>query len=208
MDPELLFELLKTRRSTRKFTEEPVPRESILKLIEAARWAPSNHNRQGWKFLVYDNRQEIRSLALRVEEALGRKIEKLPSLATAYAAGLVRYATLFSEAPALVVVLHKKPTAISAPMLEDIPHPMLASGEVLSAAMAAQNLLLTAHAIGLGACILTGPLMAPEGLEALPVPPGFEITCLVALGYPAETPNAPRRKELEQIVEFINPAQE
>jgi nitroreductase len=47
-----LFEIIRTRRSTRKFTEKPVPDEVIEKIIEAGTWAPSGLNNQPWRFAV------------------------------------------------------------------------------------------------------------------------------------------------------------
>ena len=51
-----IFEIIKTRRSIRKFTEEPVPDEVIDRIIEAGIWAPSGLNNQPWKFaIIRDN---------------------------------------------------------------------------------------------------------------------------------------------------------
>lgn len=47
-----VFEIIKTRRSIRKFTDEPVPDEIVNKIIEAGIWAPSGMNNQPWKFAV------------------------------------------------------------------------------------------------------------------------------------------------------------
>lgn len=49
------FELIKTRRSIRKFTDETVPDKLINKIIEAGTWAPSGMNNQPWKFAVVRN---------------------------------------------------------------------------------------------------------------------------------------------------------
>ena len=205
MDYQSLLSVLSSRRSIRRFTEQSVSRDAILRLLEAARWAPSNHNRQGWKFLVFDDRPKIRALAHQVEEALAERIKKLPDMAATYSNGMVRYATLFAEAPVLIVALHKRPTSIAAPLLEGIPNAVLVSGEALSTAMAVQNVLLAAQAMDLGACVMTGPLLVPEIGTWLELPPGFDVTCFIAVGHPAETPECPRRKSLDQIVEFIDP---
>ena len=50
-----LMEAIKTRRSVRKFTDEPVPREKLEKIIEAAMGAPSGQNLQLWFFLDITN---------------------------------------------------------------------------------------------------------------------------------------------------------
>ncbi len=71
--------------------------------------------------------------------------------------------------------------------------------------MAVQNLLLAAHALGLGSCVLTAPLIVRDVVvRELSLPQEFDLTCLVALGHPDETPAPPRRKSIEQIAEFRN----
>jgi nitroreductase len=166
--------------------------------LEAARWAPSNHNRQPWRFLILEDRAEIQRLAGSVRAALETKLRVLPEAAAAYA-------TVFEQAPVLIVALHKRPISASAALLADVPNGELVSGEPLSVAMAVENMLLAAHALGLGACVLTAPLLVPEAIGCVvPLPPGFDLTCFVALGYPAESPLAPRRKNLEHFVEYIS----
>ena len=200
-----LIELFRSRRSVRRFADRAVSRDDVLRLLEAARWAPSNHNRQPWKFLVLEDRREIRALAESVNQSLATKLQSLPAVASAYADEFAHHATLFAQAPVLIVALHKRPVSISAALLEGLRNPTLVSGEPLSVAMAVQNLLLAAHALGLGACVMTAPLIAQEAvLAALDLPAGFDVTCFVAVGYPAESPEPPRRKSLEQIAEFRN----
>lgn len=204
-DYDLLLDLIRSRRSIRRFSSHAVTREDIARLLEAARWAPSNHNRQPWRFLVMDDQHQIERLAEAVRQALPAKLKSLPAAAASYASELTHYATFFSNAPVLLVVLHKQPASVSAPLLAGLPNPELISGEPLSAAMAVQNLLLAAQALGLGTCVLTGPLLAGDALAGrLDLPAGHELTCLVALGRPAESPPPPRRKTVEQIVEFRN----
>lgn len=52
MDYDKLLELLKKRRSTRRYKPDPIPDDAIDKIIEAARWAPSGFNQQPWEFVV------------------------------------------------------------------------------------------------------------------------------------------------------------
>jgi nitroreductase len=202
-DYDQLLKLIRSRRSIRQFSANPVSREDLDRLLEAARWAPSNHNRQPWKFLVIEDKHQIVHLAETVTGALSQKLKSLPPEAAAYAGEFMHYATFFSNAPALLVVLHKQPLNLSAPLLAGLKNADLVSGEPLSAAMAVQNLLLAAQALGLGTCVLTGPLLAQDALAAiLQVPAGHDLTCLVAIGHPAASPAAPRRKSIEQIAGF------
>jgi nitroreductase len=205
IDYEQLLELLRSRRSIRRFADQSVSREDLARLLEAARWAPSNHNRQPWRFLVLDDRERIRGLARSVGQSLAVKLKSLPALASAYAGDLAHYATLFAQAPVVIVALHKHPVSVSAALLEGVPNPGLVSGDPLSVAMAVQNLLLAAHALGLGACVMTAPLLVQDAVAgALRLPAGHDLTCFVALGYPAESPEPPRRKKLEQCSEYID----
>jgi nitroreductase len=56
-------EVLEKRRSIRKYKDAPVPKEKILKMLEAARIAPSASNRQPWHFIVVENKETIKKLA-------------------------------------------------------------------------------------------------------------------------------------------------
>jgi coenzyme F420-0:L-glutamate ligase / coenzyme F420-1:gamma-L-glutamate ligase len=203
IDYEELLELMQSRRSIRQFSGRAVAREDIARLIEAARWAPSNHNRQPWRFIVLDDPNRIQALARDVTHALSARLKSLPQVAGAYLGEFATHAISFAQAPALLVVLHKQPVSLASALLDGVHNPELVSGEPLSVAMAVQNLLLAAHALELGTCVLTAPLVVPDSVtHSVTLPPGFDITCLVAVGYPAESPAPPRRKSLEQIVEF------
>jgi nitroreductase len=194
---------MRSRRSIRCFSERAVSREAMSRLLEAARWAPSNHNRQPWRFVVVQDREQIRSLAEVILADLDVRLKSLPAVASSYTDELLKYATVFSGAPALIIALHQRPVSFAAALLEDVPNPVLVSGEPLSVAMAVQNMLLAAQALRLGACVLTAPLLAQNVIAgALSLPAGFDLTCLVAVGHPDEEPEAPRRKSLEQIVTF------
>jgi nitroreductase len=200
---EQLMELIQRRRSIRRFSARAVGREDIVRLIDAARWAPSNHNRQPWRFIILEEKREIAQLAERVGGKLAEKLKSLPRTVSEYAGDYAHYATFFSQAPVLLVVLHKRPISLADSVLKDLSQPELVSGEPLSVAMAVQNLLLAAHALGLGGCVLTAPLIAREAvLGVLDLPAGYDMTCFVALGYPDEEPPQPRRKSIEQITEM------
>ena len=203
MDYQAALEMIQSRRSIRSFTDRKPSRTDIERLIEAARWAPSNHNRQGWKFIVFEDHRELRALAEEIRTSLSNRIETAKRIPSAQAREMIRYATLFAEAPIAILVMHKRSVAVGRELLDGASHGELVSGEPLSAAMAVQNMLLAAHCLGLATCVLTAPLLAGEvwrGLDDLPM--GFEPTCIVAVGYADAVPSAPQRKPLEQILEY------
>lgn len=206
MEYEALLLLLRSRRSIRQFVNRPVGRDDLNRILEAARWAPSNHNRQPWRFLVLEDPAGIQRLAAEVRAGLTERLRTLPDSAQPYATGLIEHSVVFGRAPILILALHQQPVRVAAAVLEGVAAAGLISGEPLSVAMAVQNLLLAASALGLGACVLTAPLLARDRLAGVvQLPPGFDLTCFIALGHPDESPDAPRRKSLELIAEFGNP---
>ncbi len=202
MDPAVLFELIRTRRSIRRFADRLPDEGQIERVVEAACWAPSNHNRQGWKFVVFRRPEMIRELAGRAREAVRAAAASSGRAVAEQAEEIVHYAGLFENAPVVILAMHKRCAAVGRQLLEHAGNP-LASGEALSTAMAVQNLCLMAHALGMGTCVMTAPLLAGRVWRELPdLPAGFEPTCVVALGYPAEQPEAPRRKDLKHVIEY------
>ncbi|MEJ2148807.1 MAG: nitroreductase family protein [Chloroflexota bacterium] len=182
---ETLLQLIHTRRSIRQFEPRPVPRSLIERLVEAACWAPSAHNRQPWRFVVLDEEGRKRQLA----EAMGARLTddlRADGLEEAQIArDVARSHRRLTGAPVLLLV------CLSMQDMDRYPHPVRQQHERLmaaqSVAMAAQNLLLVAHAEGLGACWLCAPLFCPDVVRAtLGLPEAFEPQGVIALGYPAE----------------------
>ena len=202
MNEEAFFDVLRSRRSVRAFTDR-LPDQALLdRLIEAAQWAPSNHNRQGWKFIVFQDKLRISELSLKVRQALDERLSSANRILAARGHELLGFATLFEKAPVIILAMHKRSPAVGKALISSGGDGLI-SNEAISTAMGVQNLLLAAHVLGLGACVMTAPLLAREVWESIPdMPAGFEPTCLVAVGYAAEEPAPPRRKSLEHIVEY------
>lgn len=208
---ELLRELLGSRRSIRKFRPEVPGHEAVERLIEAAVTAPSASNRQPWRFIVVANRDVIARLAEAVDKASNRLAELLEdSLRDAYR-DYARAFSGFSTAPLLVVVLFRGEDFFSTIVEKSLP-PRESSrisaidreSAIISASLACQNLLLMAHALGLGATLMTGPLVAADAIrDLLEVQPSWELLGLVALGHPDEAPEPRPRKSASQVCRWI-----
>lgn len=193
-----LLSLMRERRSIRRFREEPLPAGTLERLLEAARWAPSASNRQPFRFMAIEAAETRTRMADLVREAVRTSLDNLAERerepAAAYADNFVRFET----APLVLAVYFRARN----PLAERFD--MLAEwdvGAVSSASAAIMNLLLAAHALGLGACWMTGPLLAgPKLEEFLGVPAGWRLSALVPVGIPAETPAAPARRTVSQLL--------
>lgn len=202
MNTEDFLAVLKSRRSVRKYTECKPTHAQIEQLIEAAGWAPSNHNRQGWKFLVYEDKQKITELANTIRQSLQASLQAANRQLLAHRDELLHFACVFEDAPVIIIALHKKSPAMGRSVMA-LASSDRASGEMISTAMACQNLLLAAHVMGLGSCIMTAPLLAGDVWRTMSdLPVGFEPTCLITLGDPAGISEIPKRKKLEHILEY------
>jgi coenzyme F420-0:L-glutamate ligase/coenzyme F420-1:gamma-L-glutamate ligase len=200
---EEFLKLVRGRRSIRKFRRDPLPKEVLRCIIEAASWAPSASNRQDWEFRVVTSspvKERMRNIVRsRWESVLDR------SSSDVIREELQKYISMFdwfSHAPALIIISAKRPESFLYHILGDTAGDV--AGTEISAAMAAQNLMLAAHASGIGSCCVTGPLAAQEELKGLlEIGKGRKIVCLIALGYPAEQPEAPLRKSVERVSKYI-----
>jgi len=156
-----VYDLAVERRTIRRFKPEPVPRELLEQLVNAARLAPSAANVQPLEFIVVDDARV--------------KAEVFPALKwAAYIApaGDPRP----GEEPAAYVV-----TLVNSKLREKMFE--------YDVGAAMQNMILTALAEGVGACWLLS--IDRDALRAaLGVPEGFRIDSVLALGYPAEDPSA------------------
>ena len=201
--PDPFLNLLRARRSVRRFTGRPVPRAMLEQLIEAAGWAPSAGNRQDWFFIVAG------ALGLKTEmgEIVRRHWDSVLAANCEQDGGgeLAEYVSgfdSFASAPALVAVCARKLSEIQRRLLG--VNALVSGGSLISAAMAAQNLMLAAHALGLGTCCMTGALAAREELEKiLNVGRRHELICLVTVGFPAEEPSVPACKTVGEIARFM-----
>ena len=181
--PEL-FDVVRSQRACRAFSDEPVGDELVERVLEAATFAPSAENRQPWVFVVVRDgrhRATIGELTRRAWEGGGRRYSEdrlAPGLLSDVDGGAMGGV---SEAPLLVVVCGDG---------------RLGNPRVLEASVfpAVQNLLLAATALGLGSALTTLPLaFGSELVELLALPDEVRPLAVVPLGWPARRLGPPRR---------------
>lgn len=192
-DPFRQFQTLaRGRRSLRRYTADPVPTALLEALLETAMWSPSAHNRQPWRYAVLTTAAARERLARAMGERL--RADRLtdgddPAVVEQ---DVARSRARLCGAPVVLVV------CLSMGEMDRYPDARRTTAEytmaVQSTAMSAQTLLLAAHAAGLGACWLCGPLFAPDVVRgALALPTDWEPQGLITLGYAAETRTRTRR---------------
>jgi F420 biosynthesis protein FbiB-like protein len=193
-----LHRIIQDRRSIRRYRPEQLPAGLLQQLFEAARWAPSAHNRQPWRFAVLEHDAEKSRLAA----AMGARLRQDRRTdgddeATIERDAAISYARI-TGAPAVIVACFKTAD------MDVYPDPRCAAAErlmaVQSTAMALQNLLL-AHAEGLAACWVCAPLFCPDTVRAvLGLPPDWQPQALVTIGNPAHPGRRRDRRALAEIV--------
>lgn len=207
-----LLDLMRDRRSVRQYARRPVERSVVEILLEAARWAPSNWNGQPWVFVVLDDPVSIG----RVYAALDARTAGVTasSGADARLARFVEhcraYFGVLRDCPVLIAACYKPTGQVFEEAVVrhfDDPGGVAAwNPNLLSLGMAVQNLLLCAHAAGLGACFHSGPVAFLRGPlhELLGLPPRLELAGFVTLGWPAADapPQQVRRKPLEHALRW------
>ena len=117
-----VFEAIKGRRSIRNYKDDPVPKELIEKILEAGRWAPSGSNIQPWEFIVIDD---------------AKILDMIRKVSPGY----------FGRAPLAILVCSNRERALK--LGGSLGRSYLA---IADCAMAVQNMLLAAYALGLGSC--------------------------------------------------------
>ena len=190
---------LKNRRSIREYTSRDVSERILETILEAATWAPSAHNAQPWSFIVIkDSALKLKlakTMANRWKKDLAKNGVSEKDLENLVKASVER----FTKAPIVIV--------LCLTMVEMHPYPDKRRQKieflmgVQSVAAAIENMLLAAHAMGLGACWFCAPLFCPETLrKVLHIPSSVEPQALITVGYTAYRQEPPHRKPLKEIM--------
>jgi len=170
------------RRSVRNYSSHPVEKEILMKLFSAATYAPSATNSQPWAFAVITDTALLKDLSTRAKSLLIESMREHPWLEKYRAALTNPDYNIFYNAPTLLII-YAKPEG---------PYPFL------NCALAAENLMLAAHAYGLGTCWIgfAQPLLdQPELKREFGVPSEYQAVAPIVVGYPqGQTPPIPRKK--------------
>ena len=195
--------LARGRRSVRVFQDRPVPRAALEELLEAARWAPSPHGRQPWRFVVLTGAATKGRLAEAMGDEWRRTLAQDGEDDAIITLRLEKSRERIRTAPAL---------ALACLYLEDLdryPDPDRQRAEevmaIQSLGAAIQNLLLAAYSVGLDTGWMCAPLFCPDtvraalGLDATLIP-----HALLPIGYAARDPQRRAHRPISELATFLD----
>ncbi len=207
MEIDGFLDLVKKRRSMRRFRTDPIPDGAVEKILEAARWAMSGANGQPWEFVVVRDRETIAKIVGIREERHKRahvmemtRLEELrhPGVATRPAGAPAG----FRDAPVIIVVCGD-PRTYQATVLGAHFRGVTDPTYYMNHGNTIQNINLAAAALGLGAqWVSIGPDSERQLEDLLGIPEVFNIYAVVPVGYPAYKPAPSYRRELSEIVHY------
>lgn len=176
----MLLDLIKKRRSVRKYIDKPIPRNDLLKCIEAARLAPSANNSQPLKFIIIDDPL--------LKDKIGKKAFS----------GIHSINKFAKDAPALIVVVSEKEIFSSAigGYLQGTNFYLIDIG------IACEHLVLQAAELGIGSCWI-GWFNGNAIKKILKIPKLKRIDAIISLGYYKEDESARKpKKSIGEISSF------
>jgi len=168
-----IFDIFKLRRSIRSFTSKSISEEQIEKIIDAARWAPSAGNIQPWEFIIIRRPEIKREIA---KAALNQIFIEDAPVVIVVCADEVRSGRIYGSRGANLYCIQDTAAAI-------------------------ENMLLAICALDLGACWV-GAFDEDEVRRILKIPRGLRPVAIIPIGYPAEKPAPPRKRELKEIIHY------
>lgn len=182
---DVLFGIIRERRSIRRYQKKTVDEDALLRLLEAARWAPSAHNRQPWRIAVVQSTSTRGKLAQAMGQQLASDLDAAHVPPAVIRQDVERSRSrIVGAAVALVLCL----SMVDMDTYEDERRQRAERDMAIqSVALAGQNILLMAHASGLGACWMCAPLFCPDVVrDVLSLDQDWEPQALITIGYPAE----------------------
>ena len=214
IEPDAFHAWLRARRSVREFAPTPVPRPVLERLLEAATTAPSNTNRQPWRFAVVTAATTRAAIA----DAVRTRADEIRAIIARghHADDYGSYGDFFHEplaaATVIIVPQYREYPDLIANFIASgggdpaqYPTASAMQAELCSTCAAVMTLLIAAHAEGLGACWMAGPMIARDAIHSLlGIKAPWQMVGAIALGYPAEPPPLrPTRKPLAQVAQWF-----
>ena len=173
------LDLINSRQSDRKYSDKPVEKEKLERIIEAGRMAPSACNAQPWKFIVVTDPE----LVLKIADAASAK--------------LIGMNSFVAQAPAIMVIVREKPNMSSkvGATIKNKDYSLIDIG------IATENICLQAKAEQLGSCII-GWFDERQIKKLLKIPKSKRVELIITLGYSLSDQREKRRKPAAETVSY------
>ena len=188
------FTAIETRRSIRKFKQDPIPQELLDKILKAATLAPSGKNKQPWRFYVVQESKRDEMIT-----AMREGLDQLTAMG--YKTGSAKFTQyVMSQAPVTIFVYN--PTGRHPTQERNTLEAFGDIVDIQSVGAAIQNMLLAAQALGLGTLWICDVFFAYDALTNWLGAEG-EMIAAVSLGYPDQSPEPRPRKSVAEVTVYV-----
>jgi len=179
IDAKDILNFINSRQSDRKYSDKPVEKEKLERIIEAGRMAPSACNAQPWKFIVVTDPE----LVLKVADAASAK--------------LIGMNSFVAQASVILVIVREKPNMSSkvGATIKNKDYSLIDIG------IATENICLQAKAEGIGSCII-GWFDERQIRKLLEIPKSKRVELIITLGYSLSEQREKRRKPAAETVSY------
>ena len=192
-----ILELIKKRRTIRKYKKKQIPKKILNKIIEAGRWAPSAENTQPWRFIILKE-GEIKSNFI-------KKIKKevySEKFLTSVNVLLKRSIKIIEEAPIIILVYNTHTFLEKVKKLGKVYEKPAYLSEIQSISAAIENMFLATTSLGIGMCWFNFPLLIKDEIEKF-FKTKDELIAILTLGYPQEKGKRSKRKPISETVKYL-----
>lgn len=186
-----IWNVIQNRRSVREFKPDSIPDKDILRIIDAARMAPTSGNQQPWKFLIIKDKNKINQMKEAcIKRALDRfgKSNNNQETKEQFTERINKQLSSgYFSAPVFIIVLTDNNS-----MYPDYNH--------WDGPLGGGYLMLAARGLGYGTVFITDAISDSITKEVLQIPDSYTRVCITPLGIPVEWPSTPKKKKLEEFV--------
>jgi len=180
------FKLVEQRVSVRKYQPDPVPKEHLELILNAARLAPNSGNQQACRYLIVEDKEsldELREACIRNRKTVLRaRGDEVPE-----EEAIREYYDVVFSAPLYVLVLVDKTVRYK-------------GYEEKDGSLAAANIMLAARALGYGTVFYTDSIPEDLCMKHLDIPEKYSRTCIIPIGIPESWPDKRDRLPLDELV--------
>ncbi len=191
-----ILQLIKERKTIRKYQDKPIPKNVLDKIIEAGIWGPSltASGIQPWKFFII-REKKIKTKIVDILVKASKKIGVPGSLF------LTSSSTTISNAQTVILIYSTSPLVNWAKRIKKCLK-LAQSSEIAAISAAIQNMILTAYTLGVASCWLGVPLLCAEEINKL-FDANDELVSVLTLGYPAQEGKRSPRKPISETVKYF-----